>query len=49
MVPTNLDITMKRRASQDKQARIALSTVAADSVNNNGLIQLYAQSVLWGK
>jgi len=44
MIPTNLDIAMKRRASQDKQARIALSTVAADSVNNNGLIQLYAQS-----
>ena len=48
MIPTNLDITMKRRASQDKQARIALSTVAADSGNNNGLTQLYAQS-FYGK
>lgn len=43
MVPANLDVKMKRKASQDKEARAALGTSVADTVNNNGLTQLYKQ------
>ena len=43
MIPSNLDVKMKRKASQDKEARVALSTVVAGSANNNGLIQFYKE------
>ena len=48
MVPTNLDIKMKRKASQDKEARAILGAAAANSVNSDELAQLYKQC-LYGK
>ena len=42
MTPTNLDVKMKRKASQDKEARDALRTIMADNAHK-GLTQFYKE------
>lgn len=48
MTPTNLDIQMKRKTSQDEKARAALSTITGGSANNSEATRFYEQCV-YGK
>lgn len=49
MVPSNLVVKMKHKASQDKETRLAISTAAVDDgENNNGFSRKLYQRCLYG-